>query len=75
VAFFPVRDKDGFAEVRIFKAGNVAVRVLSPEKGSKRNAGLRWDGTDDKGQQVAPGTYYARISGAGGDSVEEILVK
>jgi len=36
---------------------------------------LRWDGKDDKGAQAKPGTYYARISGAHGDMVEEILIQ
>lgn len=73
--FYIVREKDGLAEVHIFKSGNQAVRVLSSEKGGRKTVELQWDGKDNKGQVVAPGTYYARISGAHGDSIEEILIK
>jgi hypothetical protein len=37
---------------------------------------LKWDGKDSKGQDVSPGTYYARISlGSQGDMVQEIQIK
>jgi hypothetical protein len=74
--FYVLREKDSVAEVRIFRAGNVPVRVLTSETGPKRTVVLSWDGKDSKGADVRPGTYYARISlGSQGDMVQEIQVK
>jgi len=75
VRFFIVRDKGGMAEVVILKAGNVPVCSLHSDKGPRATVELKWDGKDAKGAQVTAGTYYARISGAHGENVEEILVK
>jgi len=70
-----LRDKDGVAEVKIFKAGNIPVWEAKSERGPRQTVVLTWNGKDSKGKFVEPGTYYARITGAHGDMVEEILVK
>ena len=75
VRFYVLREKGAAAEVRIFKAGNIPVCLLSSDKGPRQTVELRWDGKDAAGALVKAGTYYARISGAHGDMVEEILVK
>jgi hypothetical protein len=75
VRFFVVREKDSFAEVSIFKAGNVLIRDLKSDQGPRQTVQIRWDGNDASGNPVDPGSYYARITGAHGDMVEELLVK
>lgn len=73
--FYVLSDKDGKAQVSIFRAGNVPVIVLRSEGAPKKTVELKWDGKDSKGQAAPAGTYYARISGAHGDMVEEIRIK
>lgn len=75
VRFYILRDAQGNAEVTVFKQGNVLVRDIQAEAGSKGTVKLTWDGTDKDGQEVPNGTYYVRLTGAHGDMVEEILVK
>ena len=74
-AFGILREAGSFVEVRVFKAGNVVVKDIRSDKGPQKTLYLSWDGTDETGKPVAPGTYYVRLSGAHGDMVEEILVK
>jgi hypothetical protein len=73
--FYILRDQDGIAEIRVFRAGNISIRDIQSDKGPKKTVVLRWDGKDESGADVAAGTYYVRISGAHGDIVEEILIK
>jgi hypothetical protein len=73
--FKVLREKDGVAEVRIFKAGNAPVWEAKSERGPRQTVTLVWNGKNSEGKFVEPGTYYARITGAHGDMVEEILVK
>jgi hypothetical protein len=75
VRFYVLREEGSLAEVRIFKAGNQLVLLLRSEKGPRRTVELRWDGKDSSGKDAAPGLYYARISGAHGDIIEEIRLK
>lgn len=62
-------------EVRIFNSSYKSVRVLSQDKGSPAAVKLTWDGKDDQGQAVDPGTYFARITQPSSETIEQIEVK
>ncbi|MFH1219487.1 MAG: M1 family aminopeptidase [Candidatus Eisenbacteria bacterium] len=35
---------------------------------------VTWNGTDDRGREVAPGTYFCRLSSVGGDQVTRMIL-
>jgi len=59
--------RTGTADLRIVDAAGRAVRVLA--QGTSFGPGprsLTWDGLNDRGQEVAPGVYWAVLRWAGG---------
>jgi len=69
--------RPGAVRVELFNVAGQSVRVL--ENGTPRSSGvhqLLWNGRDQRGQQVAAGTYYCRVvSGDERRSLSMVLVK
>lgn len=60
---FSLPDPDLAARLSIFGVDGRRVRMLVPPRGGSTAGEFRWDGTDDAGQGVAPGLYYAVLEG------------
>lgn len=75
VTFKIMRAEGDKAEVSVFKKPNVLVRRIHSETGKAGIVKVVWDGNDEQGKPVPAGGYFARLSGAGGDSIREIDVK
>ena len=60
-------------DVTIYDAVGRRIRTL--HKGWSRDSGvtLKWDGRDDRGEEVAPGVYLARVRSDGIDRAVKIL--
>jgi hypothetical protein len=48
-------------------AGNVVQTVAAP-------VSMRWEGTDQRGRQLAPGVYFCRLTGSAGTAVRRIVL-
>lgn len=51
--------------VEIFDVSGRRVRTLHAARGSAAEGETRWDGRDDAGRRVVPGTYCVRVSSGG----------
>jgi hypothetical protein len=60
--------------VRLFDVTGRLVRVLGREPLAPGAHALVWNGTDNSGRAVAPGTYFARLESTAGSSVARILL-
>jgi hypothetical protein len=61
-------------EIRIFDIKGALVRILRPEQ--KANGSIIWDATDDGGQKVSSGIYFAKaISGGNSKTIKLIYLK
>ncbi len=66
----------GNVEVKIFNARGAVVRTLLNETRSAGSQVLRWDGTDDRGNDVPSGVYFTQVvSGDLTQGKKVILVK
>lgn len=64
----------GIVRVEIFDASGRLVRrfpALASEGGTGRQL---WDGRDDRGQRVAPGSYYCRVASSGGAETQGVII-
>ena len=75
VTFRVLRAEGQAAEVPIFNAKNKLVRKLVSEAGPAGPVSLAWDGKNAKGHPVAAGSYFVRLSGKGGDVIQELEVR
>ncbi len=75
LAFHARRSSSQGVEVRVFDSKYRSVRLLTEEAGKAGSVVLKWDGKDDQGQEVAPGTYYARVTQPGSETIQKIEVK
>jgi flagellar hook assembly protein FlgD len=64
----------GDLSVRIFNVRGELVRVLLDEPVPAGKGQLNWDGTDDVGQAVAAGVYFARSQALGETQIEKVAL-
>jgi hypothetical protein len=58
-------------EIKIFDIKGSLVRILRPEQ--KENGAVIWDATDDGGQKVSSGIYFARASSGGNSKTIKLI--
>lgn len=66
-------DRAVAAEVALFDLGGRRVRLLHRGELPRGLTALAWDGRDDRGQGLKPGSYFARISTPLGAAVTRVL--
>jgi hypothetical protein len=64
---------DAEVEVRITSLSSQAVRVLPRVLGRAGIVALTWDGTDDIGRRVPPGTYLAQVIASGDEETVQAI--
>jgi hypothetical protein len=67
ISFSNIKDD----EIRIFDIKGSLVRILTPEQ--KGNGSIIWDATDDGGQKVTSGIYFARATSQNNSSVVKLI--
>jgi hypothetical protein len=66
---------DAEVEARITNLSGRTVCVLPRTAGRAGNVPLTWDGTDDAGRRVPPGTYLVRVTASGADGEQAQAVR
>jgi hypothetical protein len=56
--------QDGWVDLQVFDVGGRKIRTLVDRNVRAGDYRFVWDGTDQGGREVAPGTYYIRFSAA-----------
>ncbi|MFT5783861.1 MAG: serine protease, partial [Candidatus Krumholzibacteriia bacterium] len=69
-------DRDRDVQMTIFDVRGRVVRNLAEGRWAAGNHVLKWNGTDDGGQQVAAGVYFVRLeSGSWVSDRKLVMVK
>lgn len=63
----PVESFGAAAEIRIYDAAGRTIRSLRLDVVTPPEATVWWDGRDDRGAVVAPGTYLFEVTGPAGE--------
>jgi hypothetical protein len=67
ISFSIIRDN----EIKIFDIRGSLVKILRPEQ--KENGSVVWDATDEGGQMVSSGVYFARASSGGNSKTIKLI--
>lgn len=70
------RAPPGGGELRlaVHDAAGRLVRVLSERRGLEGDQRVEWDGRDDAGRPLAPGLYFARLTGPGLHQTSKVVL-
>jgi hypothetical protein len=66
--------REGVVRLEVLDLQGRRVRLLTDGPHAARRYALAWDLTDDAGRAVAPGIYFARLSGAAGSLTRRLVV-
>jgi hypothetical protein len=66
---------DGPSVLALFDIGGRKIRTLALPPSSEKMRSIVWDGREDSGRAVAPGTYFLRLtSGSGAEVTERVTI-
>ncbi len=65
--------ENSFVTLKIFNTLGEEVTTLLHERRVKGNHTVRWNGTNNTGRRVAPGSYYYQLSIPGGSSAKKAI--
>lgn len=69
-------ERDGFVTLTIYDVAGHVVRRLVEDRRAAQNYSVRWDGTTDRGAQVASGIYFYRLeAGSFSQTRKMVLLK
>ncbi|MFZ1947258.1 MAG: DUF6689 family protein [bacterium] len=68
-------DGSGADAVSIYSVKGELVRTLAPQGRDSGTVSVTWEGDNQQGTRVAPGTYFVVASGPGGTRVSKLVLK
>jgi outer membrane protein assembly factor BamB len=71
----PVERSATAAEIRIYDAAGRGVRCLQVGAVAPPEACVWWDGRDEQGAVVAPGTYFFQVTGSAGGRGKAVVIR